>query len=68
MKIADTLPPDPDNSGSVMGWSVFRMNPWSLYGVFETEHEANQTRAKAGSEYEVSYGSYQLGTDNFITS
>ncbi|BAS57921.1 hypothetical protein NIES2135_26990 [Leptolyngbya boryana NIES-2135] len=66
-KVADGLPPDPDNPGWVKGWGVVRNNPWHLYAVCMTEGEAHQALREAGSEYEVTYGSHELGYDSFMS-
>jgi hypothetical protein len=66
-KVADGLPPDPDNPGSVMGWGVVRNDPWHLYAVCRTKDEANQALREVGSEYQVIYGSHELGYDSFMS-
>lgn len=60
------LPSDPENPGWVKGWGVVRNDPWTLYAVCMTESEANQALEEAGSEYQVIYGSHELGSDSFV--
>lgn len=48
-----------------MGVGVVRCEPWCLAGVFETENKAKDLVIKLGTDYEVFYGSYKLGTTSF---
>ncbi|ECW0470513.1 TPA: hypothetical protein R4G84_002866 [Salmonella enterica subsp. enterica serovar Mississippi] len=66
MTIDNFLQIDPFTHGAVMGWGVVRFEPWCLAGVFETEHKAKDLATKLGTDYEVFYGSYKLGTASFI--
>ncbi|AXA27627.1 hypothetical protein C1S65_16490 [Pseudomonas putida] len=60
------LKKDPDNSGSVLGWGVYRMAPWDLKGVFETKEDARLQAESAGEGYVVAFGSHRVGTDDFV--
>lgn len=62
------LKADPDNAGSVLGWGVYRLAPWRLQGVYETEDEARAQAKAAGAGYIANYGSHVPGTDDFIGS
>lgn len=57
---------DPSNRGNVMGWGVYRTEPWHLFGVCASRAEADAMQRDAGDEYEAAYGSHKLGTDDFI--
>jgi hypothetical protein len=64
--LAKTLPADPDNDGSVLGWAVVRTAPWELIGIYATKEVAEIEVDHRGSGYLVEYGSHRLGTDEFI--
>jgi len=57
---------DPDNEGSVLGWGVFRMAPWHLARLFDSEDAARSYCLSLGGDYRVAYGSHRLGTDDFV--
>ena len=59
---------DKDNPLWVEGWGVYRMSPWHLVGLCLSKAEAEAQRSRAGQEYEVGFGSRQLGTDNFVVA
>ena len=68
MFIAEGLEPDPINEGWVKGWAVVKGSPWHLVGVYATK-EVAETKAKmVGDGYEVHYGSYRKGSDDFVWS
>lgn len=57
-----------DGKAASTGWGVFRNSPWHFIGLYSTESEAKAVQAKHGDEYEVQYGDYESGTDNFLHS
>lgn len=57
---------DKSNPGRRLGFGVFKASPWHLSSVFETREEAERERETLGPEYEVAWGSHQLGSDNFM--
>jgi len=64
--MSNGLPKDPDNAGSVLGWGVVRLAPWSLHGVYPNKDEAESEAKKAGTDHEVHYGTHKPGTDDFV--
>ncbi|MDK6762945.1 hypothetical protein QP337_25265 [Escherichia coli] len=49
-------------------WAVVKGSPWHLVGVYATK-EVAETKAKmVGDGYEVHYGSYRKGSDDFVWS
>ena len=60
------LKPDPENAGWVLGWGVYRMTPWHLQGVYETEQKARAEADVSGEGYLVNQGSHRLGSDDFV--
>ncbi len=60
------FPKDPINYDRVLGWAVYRFDPWHLFGFYLTESEARTAQARAGSNYIVAYGSSNVTGDDFI--
>ena len=60
------FPKDPVNSDRVVGWAVYRFDPWHLFGFYTSEDEARSAQRQAGNDYVVAYGSNTLAGDNFI--
>ncbi|QHP92015.1 hypothetical protein EXE55_14305 [Burkholderia glumae] len=60
------LKPDPDNKGHVLGWGVIRRAPWHFAGIYPSEDAANAVAAELGADYVSDYGSYRVGSDDFI--
>jgi hypothetical protein len=67
-KVSAGLPADPANRGWVMGWGVYRMEPWHLFGVCASSGDADTMKAEAGSDSVAAYGSHKLGSDDFMES
>jgi hypothetical protein len=65
-KVSEGLPADPVNRGWVMGWGVYRMEPWHLVGVCASSGKADKMKGEAGSDYVAAYGSHRLGSDDFV--
>lgn len=59
---------DPNDHDRVIGWAVFRPAPWHLAGVFATEHMAMEELQAVGDGYQVQFGSYKLGSQDFKAS
>jgi len=57
---------DPDNAGSILCWACFSMDPWHLAGIYKTEIEAKKMLEVLGKDYQVSYGSHEKGTEEFV--
>ncbi len=68
LKVSPGLPADPVNRGSVMGWGVYRFDPWYLFGVCASEPEAEIMKGQAGEDCFTAYGSHKLGSDDFVPS
>jgi hypothetical protein len=66
---AKNLPPDPENSGCVLGWAVLRDNPatWHLIDVYASKDIAEAAASHLSSEFVVKYGSHRLGSDEFVS-
>lgn len=62
------FPPDPDNVGWVLCWACFSNNPWHLVSLYKNESDALNTLQDYGEQYQVRYGSWRVGTDEFIAS
>ncbi|MFJ2526191.1 hypothetical protein ACIOWB_24000 [Pseudomonas capeferrum] len=60
------LKADPEKAGWVLGWGVYRMAPWHLQGVYDTEEKARAQADASGEGYLVSQGSHRLGSDDFV--
>jgi hypothetical protein len=67
-KIADGLPADPDNEGWVTGWAVYRLQPWTLYGVCVSKKTAQVLLQEAGADYIMDFGCHCLGTEDFVAT
>lgn len=65
-KVSAGLPADTVNRGWVMGWGVYRSEPWHLFGVCASQPDADKLKADAGGQYAVTYGSHRLGSDDFV--
>lgn len=61
-------PADPDNSGWVMGWGVFKDSPWHFAGLAPTRGDAITMAADHGDGYKAAYGSHLPGTDDFVVA
>lgn len=59
---------DPDNAGAVLGWGVMRLEPWAFGGLFLSKEAAEQEASARGGGFVARYGSYKLGTDEFVSS
>ncbi len=59
---------DPSNPGMYRGFGVIRNGPWHLAGMFAEKANAEAYAAQFGNDYEVRFGSYQYGTDNFMSA
>jgi hypothetical protein len=66
--IAAGLQADPDNEGWVVGWAVYRLEPWDLYGVCTSKDTAQTMLQAAGADYIMDYGSHQVGTEDFVAT
>ncbi|EBC1676181.1 hypothetical protein AXK80_24330, partial [Salmonella enterica subsp. enterica] len=66
MVIDDCLNADPFNPESVIGWGVIKYTPWDLVGVFRTERKAREVAENLNTDYEVVFGTHEVGTDSFI--
>lgn len=64
--LVKNLPKDPDNPGSVLGWAVVKNDPWTLVDIYPTKDAAEAVCSAKGAGFSVSYGSHQVGSDNFI--
>ena len=54
---------------ALRGWGVFRPSPYHFVGLYRTKAEAEARAAAMGSsEYLVSYGAQEVGTENFFLS
>ena len=60
------FPRDPVNGDRVIGWAVYRFQPWHLFGFYTSETEARAVQKRAGPTYEVAFGSSTLTGDDFI--
>ncbi len=60
------FPKGPINSDRVLGWAVYRFEPWYFFGFYMSEPEALSARERAGNDYVVAYGSNRLTGDDFI--
>jgi hypothetical protein len=67
-KIAEGLQDDPDNEGWVVGWAVYRLEPWDLYGVCTSKKLAQVMLEEAGADYIMDFGSHQSGTEDFVAT
>lgn len=61
------LQADPSNPGWVFGWAVVRNSPWHLAGIHPDEQSARANARGLGDGYQVEYGCYRLGSDDFIS-
>ncbi|EPY5210447.1 hypothetical protein ACXDTG_004881 [Klebsiella pneumoniae] len=66
MIIDSSLKKDPFISDSVVGWGVIRFSPWDLFGVFSSYEQAQEFASILGEDYEVIWGTYRLGTSEFL--
>lgn len=57
---------DPSNPGMYRGFGVIRNRPWHLAGMFPEKDQAAALAAQIGSDYEVLFGSWWYGTDDFM--
>jgi hypothetical protein len=60
------FPKDPVNANRVVGWAVYRFEPWHLFGFYTSETEARVAQRRAGPTYDVAFGSSTLTGDDFI--
>jgi hypothetical protein len=60
------FPRDPKNPDRVYCWSVYRLEPWHLFGFYTGEEEAREAQRHAGDDYEVAFGSATITGDDFI--
>jgi hypothetical protein len=67
-RIAEGLQDDPDNDGWVVGWAVYRLDPWDLYGVCVSKKTAQTLLQEAGEGYIMDFGSHQVGTEDFVAT
>jgi hypothetical protein len=51
--------------GTLMGWGVFRTDPWHFVDLFGTRHQADAKAQEMGTDYIVRFGELKAGTDNF---
>ena len=49
----------------VSGWGVFRRQPYDFVGIFTTREDADKELARAGSDYEVGFGTARIGSNEF---
>ena len=56
---------DPDYPDRIMGWAVFRVDPWDFAGFFVDSAEARKKRDELGYPYLVRHGTKGIGTDDF---
>ncbi len=59
------FPPDLENSGSILGWGVYRNEPWDFAGLYQSEEKAKENRAGFAEEYNVAIGSHKPWTRLF---
>jgi hypothetical protein len=67
-KIAEGLQEDPDNEGWVVGWAVYRLEPWDLYGVCTSKKLAQVMLEESGTDYIMDFGSHQSDTEDFVAT
>jgi hypothetical protein len=52
-------------TGTLMGWGVFRIDPWHFVGIFGSRRQADARAQEIGIGYVVRLGELQEGTDKF---
>jgi hypothetical protein len=53
---------------ALRGWGVIRPSPYHFAGLYRTKADAEVKALAMGSEYLVSYGAQEIGTENFFAS
>ncbi|MFU5928090.1 hypothetical protein ACP0JE_06005 [Pseudomonas aeruginosa] len=64
--LAKHLPPDPDNTGCVLGWGLIDRTNWHFVDIYPSREVAEAEAKARGDQYTVDYGSHRLGTDDFV--
>jgi len=60
-------PKNIENPGMYMAWGVLKdRDGWDLRGPYDSKEAASQVFELCGDPYEVVYGSWRAGTDEFI--
>jgi len=58
---------NPENVGMYMAWAVLKREPvWDLRGPYDSKEAAEYVRSLSNEGYEVVFGSWRAGTDEFI--
>lgn len=52
--------------GHALGWAVLRWTPWCVHGFYPTERDAVEAAIRAGADFEIVYGSYDEGSEDFV--
>lgn len=50
---------------ALTGWVVFRPRPWHFLGVFGSREQAERERVRAGTDYQVEFGTADGGRGEF---
>ncbi len=59
---------DASNKGWVLGWVVYKPEPWDFRGVFGEKADADLISSILGGGYRVEYGSHRVGSDDAVFS
>jgi serine protease Do len=59
---------DKDNPRYRRCWVAYRPSPWELGGASNTEKKAMAIAAEKGEAFQISFGAWEIGTNNFIIS
>jgi hypothetical protein len=65
-KVDEGLKMDPENEGWVLGWGVYRLDPWCLYGVCGSKKKAQSLREEAGEGFIMDFGTHEVGSEDFV--
>lgn len=58
--------PAPNNPGWILCWAIFSVDPWHLVSVHKFEDDARSKLENYSDSYQVSHGSWRVGTDEFV--
>jgi hypothetical protein len=53
---------------TIVGYGVFRTNPWHLAGVFCTRRQAEAKASQLGSDYQVRWGENRDAIQDFVVT
>jgi serine protease Do len=59
---------DACNSTRRRCWAVLSKKVWNIAGIFSTQNEAEELQNAKGDEWEIRFGSWEIGTDNFVSN